>query len=179
MKFKFGYIWSNFFYGKKFIFVSICTFTDTSHYDFSDANYVYKFILHALSWPDASTFCKSYLGPLATLANITSQKHWRHLQSYLSRVYPERDITIWIHQSNVSTQQSTKTVTVDGIVRGTVVFLNRYSGVIMSAMAFQITVVSIVCSIECSGNENIKVPCNWPLWGESTADRWIPLTKGQ
>ena len=27
--------------------------------------------------------------------------------------------------------------------------------------------------------ENIKAPHHWPLWGESTGDRWIPLTKGQ
>ena len=27
--------------------------------------------------------------------------------------------------------------------------------------------------------ENIKAPCHWPLSGESTGDRWIPLTKGQ
>ena len=27
--------------------------------------------------------------------------------------------------------------------------------------------------------ENIKAPRHWPLWGEFTGDRWIPLTKGQ
>ena len=27
--------------------------------------------------------------------------------------------------------------------------------------------------------ENIKDPRHWPLWGEFTGDRWIPLTKGQ
>ena len=26
---------------------------------------------------------------------------------------------------------------------------------------------------------NIKAPRHWPLWGESTGDRWIPRTKGQ
>ena len=26
--------------------------------------------------------------------------------------------------------------------------------------------------------ESIKAPLHWPLWGESTGDRWIPLTKG-
>ena len=26
---------------------------------------------------------------------------------------------------------------------------------------------------------NIKAPLHCPLWGESTGDRWIPLTKGQ
>ena len=28
-------------------------------------------------------------------------------------------------------------------------------------------------------NENIKAPRHRPLWGESTDNRWIPLTKGQ
>ena len=27
--------------------------------------------------------------------------------------------------------------------------------------------------------ENITAPRHWPLWGEFTADRWIPHTKGQ
>ena len=27
--------------------------------------------------------------------------------------------------------------------------------------------------------ENIKAPRHWPLWGEFTGDRWIPLTEGQ
>ena len=27
--------------------------------------------------------------------------------------------------------------------------------------------------------ENFKVLHYWPLWGESTGGRWIPLTKGQ
>ena len=27
--------------------------------------------------------------------------------------------------------------------------------------------------------ENIKAPRQWPLWGESTGERWIPLAKGQ
>ena len=26
---------------------------------------------------------------------------------------------------------------------------------------------------------NIKALCHWPLWGESTSDWWIPLTKGR
>ena len=27
--------------------------------------------------------------------------------------------------------------------------------------------------------ENTKALCHWPLWGESTGDRWIPFKKGQ
>ena len=44
----------------------------------------------------------------------------------------------------------------------------------MNAMASQITGVSIA-----QIKENIKAPRHWLLWGESTIDRWIPLTKGQ
>ena len=57
----------------------------------------------------------------------------------------------------------------------------HYTDVINSAMASQITGVPIVCSTVCSGadQENVKAPRHWPLWGESTGDRWIQLTKGQ
>ena len=50
----------------------------------------------------------------------------------------------------------------------------------MSAMASQITGVSIVYStVQAQIKENIKAPCHWPLRGEFTGDRRIPLTKGQ
>ena len=51
----------------------------------------------------------------------------------------------------------------------------------MSAMASQVTGVSIVYSkiFQAQIKENIKAPRHWPLWGESTGDRWIPRTKGQ
>ena len=45
----------------------------------------------------------------------------------------------------------------------------------MSAMASQITGVSIVCSKFYLWK--IKAPRHWPLWGESTGDRWILITK--
>ena len=43
----------------------------------------------------------------------------------------------------------------------------------MSAMASQITGVSIVYSTICSGadKKNIKAPCHWPLWGRGI-HRW-------
>ena len=68
---------------------------------------------------------------------------------------------------------------------------SHYSDVIMSAMASQITGVSIVCSAVCSGADQRKYQSSaslafvnifrvtGPLWGESTGHRWIPLTKGQ
>ena len=51
----------------------------------------------------------------------------------------------------------------------------------MDAMAPQITSVSIVAQpfVQAQLKENIKAPGHWPLWGESTGDRWIPFTKGQ
>ena len=53
--------------------------------------------------------------------------------------------------------------------------------VIMRAIASQITDVSIVFSTVCSGGDQWKhkAPRHWPVWGESTVDRWIPLTKLQ
>ena len=47
--------------------------------------------------------------------------------------------------------------------------IDHYNDVIMSAMAF----------IQSHIKENIKAPRHWPLWGESTGNRWIPRTKGQ
>ena len=57
----------------------------------------------------------------------------------------------------------------------------HYSEVIMGVMASQIICVSIVCPAYCPGADHgiIKAPRHWPLWGESTTDRPIPLTKGQ
>ena len=40
-------------------------------------------------------------------------------------------------------------------------------------MASQITQPFIHAQIK----ENIKALLHWPLWGEFTGDRWIPLTK--
>ena len=47
----------------------------------------------------------------------------------------------------------------------------HYNGVIMSTIASQITSVSIVCSVVCSGADQRK--------HQSSDHRWIPLTKGQ
>ena len=56
-----------------------------------------------------------------------------------------------------------------------------YSDVIMGAMAYQITRLTIVYSTVNSGEDkkNIKAPRHWPLCGEFTGDRWIPGTNGQ
>ena len=58
---------------------------------------------------------------------------------------------------------------------------SHYNDVIMSAVASQITGVSVVYSTRVQGQtkENIKAPRHWLLWGEFTGDRWIPRTKGQ
>ena len=58
----------------------------------------------------------------------------------------------------------------------------HYNGVITSAMASQITSLTIVYPSVYSrrrSKENIKAPRHWSLWGEFTGDRWIPRTKGQ
>ena len=60
-------------------------------------------------------------------------------------------------------------------------FSNRYSDVIMGAMASQITSLTIVYWTVYSGadKKNIKAPRRWPLRGEYTGDWWIPRTNGQ
>ena len=55
----------------------------------------------------------------------------------------------------------------------------HYGDVIMSAIASQITSLTIVYSIQTQIKENIKAPRHWPLCGEFTGDRWIPRTNGQ
>ena len=56
-----------------------------------------------------------------------------------------------------------------------------YSDAIMSAVASQITSLTIVYPmfIQAQVKENIKAPCLWPLCTEFTSDQWIPRTKGQ
>ena len=50
----------------------------------------------------------------------------------------------------------------------------------MSAMASHFTGVSIAQPfVQAPAKDNIKAPRHWPLWKESTGDRWIPLIKGQ
>ena len=58
---------------------------------------------------------------------------------------------------------------------------SHYNDVIMGAIASQITSLTIATQpfIPAQFKENIKAPRHWPLWGETTGDRWIPLTNGQ
>ena len=46
----------------------------------------------------------------------------------------------------------------------------------LNTPAFQLFVLQFV---QTHIKENIKAPRRWPLWWESTGDRWIPLTKSQ
>ena len=56
----------------------------------------------------------------------------------------------------------------------------HYTDVIMGTMVSQITSLSIVqLFVQAQIKENIKSSRHWPLWGEFTGYRWIPLTKGQ
>ena len=51
----------------------------------------------------------------------------------------------------------------------------------MSAMVSQIASLTIVSQafIQAQIKENIKAVRHWPLYGDVTSDRWIPITKGQ
>ena len=62
-----------------------------------------------------------------------------------------------------------------------ILICNHDSDLILGVMASQIISVSIVYSTvdQAQIKENIKAPRHWPLWGEFTGDRRIPLTKGQ
>ena len=51
----------------------------------------------------------------------------------------------------------------------------HYNDVIMSAMASQITSLTIVYSG--ADQENTKAPRHWPLWGEFTGDREFPAQR--
>ena len=55
----------------------------------------------------------------------------------------------------------------------------HYNDVTMSAMASQITSVSIVSQllVQAQIKEYIKAPHHWPWCGEFTGDRWIPRTR--
>ena len=57
----------------------------------------------------------------------------------------------------------------------------HYNDVIMSAVASQITSLTIVYSIVYSDADQRKHQStrHWPLCGEFTGDRWIPHTNGQ
>ena len=67
----------------------------------------------------------------------------------------------------------------NGLSQGSKRSLVCYNDVIMSAMACQITSLTIVYPpfIQAEIRENIKAPCHWPLYGEFTGDQWIPRTK--
>ena len=57
----------------------------------------------------------------------------------------------------------------------------HFSDVIISAMASQIPASWWFAQPfrQTQIKENTKAPRHWPLWGEFTGDRWIPLTQGQ
>ena len=51
----------------------------------------------------------------------------------------------------------------------------------MGMMASQVTNLTLFTQpfIQAQNKENTKAPRHWPLRGEFTGDRWIPLTNGQ
>ena len=54
-----------------------------------------------------------------------------------------------------------------------------YSDVIMRAMTLQSPAPRLIAQpfVQAQITEATKAPHHWPLWGESTGDWWIPLTK--
>ena len=79
----------------------------------------------------------------------------------------------------ISSDTTLKTgyVTHDYAIEG----ITHYDDVTMSAIASQITSLTIVYSTvyRAQIKVNIKASRHWPLCGEFTGDRWIPRTNGQ
>ena len=61
-------------------------------------------------------------------------------------------------------------------VSSSLCILYHYSDVIIGAMAYQITRLTLFTQpfIQAQIKENIKAPHHWPLCGEFTGHRWIP-----
>ena len=51
--------------------------------------------------------------------------------------------------------------------------------VIQKGIEIVVSMLSTIFIVQVQIKENIKAPRHWPLWGESTGDRWIPITKDQ
>ena len=92
-------------------------------------------------------------------------------------LYIHMEPNILPHTANALTPDNAQSL--DSAVLNTV-FLVHFGGVIMGAIASQITSLTIVYSTVYSQiKENIKAPCHCPLSGEFTGDRWIPGTNSQ
>ena len=63
----------------------------------------------------------------------------------------------------------------------TVITFAHYSEVVITRWRFKSLASRLLIEpfIQAQIKWNIKAPRHWPLWGEFTSDRWIPLTKGQ
>ena len=68
-----------------------------------------------------------------------------------------------------------------GRISVTETVLNHYIDVIMSAMASKSPAYRLFVQpfVQAHIKENIKAKRHSSLWGESTGDRWFPLSKGQ
>ena len=111
----------------------------------------------------------------------------RHASNSLDNVYmlsPQ-----WRHNGHDVSQLTTLTIVYWAVCAGIDQYLissgiisDHYSDVIMGAMTSQISPALRLFTqpfIQTQIQENIKVPCQWPLCGEFTGDRWITLTNGQ
>ena len=114
-----------------------------------------------------------------------------HKWSVRRKMFPFDDviiITFWvtiintaflpIHCKGVSCEKS---VTWHVLMNTPFLVCGHYNDVIMSAMASQVTSLTIVYSTvyQAQMRDNTKAPCHWPLCGEFTGDQWIPRTNGQ
>ena len=120
--------------------------------------------MSAISFTSVISLCN-----LLSWYQIKNINHWSTKQFYMS-MGPSVPVHFCCHQKYnfVGTTCSTDVY-------------SHYSDVIASTMMSQIIGVKMVCSTVSSGADktNIKDPRYWPLWGEFTSNRWIPLTKGK
>ena len=112
--------------------------------------------------PEQWKICK-YLGPLLDTECDIGRRKGLAYDAY-------NKLKSLISHKNAST--SSKIRRCDAFVSTTFLH-NHYSDVIMASRLFTQPL------IQAQIKENIKAPRHWPLWGESTGGRWIPLTKGQ
>ena len=66
----------------------------------------------------------------------------------------------------------TTTVLVDGI---SITVTSQWARKRLKSLAYRLFAQPFV---QAQIKENIRTPRHWPLWGESTDDRWILLTEG-
>ena len=126
---------------------------------------------HAFSWKKMFVFWIEFHLSLFLRIRLTTSQHWSRqwidTKKRQAITWTNDDPVFWHLYAPPGLNESKS---------------SHCSDVMIRAMASQITGVSIVCSTVCSGADQRKHQSSASLaflWGESTGDRWIPLTKGQ